>query len=92
MFASANRGAAGALANLLLQTRKHKPVICCFSAPLKIWDEEIKRLEASGIPNYPTPERAAKTLANLIRFNKLLRHPPYCSQEKSESGIERGNN
>ena len=69
MFASANRAAAGALADLL-QVRRGKPVLCCFSAPLKIWDEEIRRLEASGIPNYPTPERAAKTLANLVRFNK----------------------
>jgi len=69
MFASANRAAAGALADLL-QMRRDKPVLCCFSAPLKIWDEEVRRLEASGIPNYPTPERAAKTLANLVRFNK----------------------
>ncbi|MGD0916128.1 MAG: CoA-binding protein [Thermodesulfobacteriota bacterium] len=73
MFASANKAAASALANLLFQTRKDKPVVCCFSAPLGIWDEEIKRLEESGIPNYPTPERAAKTLTNLVRFNQLRR-------------------
>jgi len=71
MFASANRAAAGALANLILETGMDKAVTCCFSAPLGIWDEEIKRLEESGIPNYPTPERAAKALANLVRFNKL---------------------
>jgi len=71
MFASANRAAAGALANLILETGRDKIVTCCFSAPLGIWDEEIKRLEESGIPNYPTPERAAKALANLVRFNKL---------------------
>jgi acyl-CoA synthetase (NDP forming) len=71
MFASANRAAAGALANLILETGRDKAVTCCFSAPLGIWDEEIKRLEESGIPNYPTPERAAKALANLVRFNKL---------------------
>jgi acyl-CoA synthetase (NDP forming) len=73
MFASANRAAAGALANLLLQARRDKAVTCCFSAPLGIWDEEIKRLDESGIPNYPTPERAAKMVANLVRFNKLRR-------------------
>jgi acyl-CoA synthetase (NDP forming) len=73
MFASANRAAVGALSDLLIQREKDKPVICCLSSPAGIWDEEIKRLEGSRIPNYPTPERAAKTLANLVRFQKLLR-------------------
>jgi acyl-CoA synthetase (NDP forming) len=73
MFASANRASVGVLSDLLLQKRERKPVICCISSPPGIWDEEVKRLEASGIPNYPTPERAAKTLSNLWRFRKLLR-------------------
>jgi acyl-CoA synthetase (NDP forming) len=46
-------------------------VICCVSAPKGIWDEEIERLEASGIPNFPTPERAAKAVANLVRYKEL---------------------
>jgi acetyl-CoA synthetase (ADP-forming) len=71
MFASANRAAVGTLSDLLLQRGKDKPVICCISSPAGIWDEEIKRLEQSGIPNYPTPERAAKTLANLVRYKNL---------------------
>jgi acyl-CoA synthetase (NDP forming) len=71
MFASANRSAVGILADLLLQGRTNKPILCCFSAPPRIWDDEIKRLEGSGIPNYPTPERAAKTLVNLFRFKKV---------------------
>jgi len=71
MFASANRGAVGTLSDLLLQRGKVKPVICCISSPAGIWDEEIKRLEQSGIPNYPTPERAAKALANLFKFNRI---------------------
>jgi len=71
MFASANRSAVGILADLLLQKKINKPVLCCFSAPAGIWDDEIKRLEESGIPNYPTPERAAKTLVNLFRFKKI---------------------
>ncbi len=71
MFASANRSAVGTLANSLLQMKREKPVICCISAPDGIWDEEIRLLEQSGIPNYPTPERAAKTLANLWRFKKI---------------------
>jgi acetyl-CoA synthetase (ADP-forming) len=71
MFASANRAAVGTLSNLLLQKRKIKPVICCIASPIGIWDEEIKTLEQSGIPNYPTPERAAKALANLVRFKNI---------------------
>jgi len=72
MFASANRSAVGVLADLLLQRRTNKPILCCFSSPPGIWEDEIKRLEGSGIPNYPTPERAAKTLVNLHRL-KIMR-------------------
>jgi acyl-CoA synthetase (NDP forming) len=72
MFASANRASVGILADLLLQPGRRKPVICCLSAPQEIWDGEITRLEAAGIPNYPTPERAAKALANLVRYKKLI--------------------
>jgi len=71
MFASANRPAVGILTELLLERRTNKPILCCFSSPTGIWDDEIKRLEGSGIPNYPTPERAAKTLVNLFRFKKI---------------------
>jgi acyl-CoA synthetase (NDP forming) len=71
MFASANRAAVGTLSDLLLQRRTNKPVICCISSPAGIWDDEIKLLEGSGIPNYPTPERAAKTLVNLVIYKKL---------------------
>ena len=71
MFASANKASVGALADLLLQKRKKKPVIGCISSPIGIWDEEIKCLQQSGIPNYPTPERAANALANLFRFKKM---------------------
>jgi len=71
MFASANRASVGILSDLLLQNRRSKPVICCISSPEGIWDEEIKRLEESGIPNYPTPERAAKVLVNLVRFKNM---------------------
>jgi acyl-CoA synthetase (NDP forming) len=71
MFASANRAAVGTLSDLLIQREKDKPVICCLSSPKGIWDEEIKRLEGSGIPNYPTPERAAKVLSTLFRFKKM---------------------
>ncbi len=71
MFASANRSAVAILTDLLLERNTNKPILCCFSAPAGIWDDEIKRLEGLGIPNYPTPERAAKTLVNLFRFKKI---------------------
>jgi acyl-CoA synthetase (NDP forming) len=71
MFASANRSAVGILTDLLVERSINKPILCCFSAPAGIWDDEIKRLEGVGIPNYPTPERAAKSLANLVRYKKL---------------------
>jgi len=71
MFASANRSAVGILTDLLVERSINKPILCCFSAPAGIWDDEIKRLEGSGIPNYPTPERAAKTLVYLYRYKKM---------------------
>jgi len=72
MFASANRSAVGMLTDLLLERKTNKPILCCFSAPAGIWDDEIKRLEGSGVPNYPSPERAAKTLVNLSRFRNRI--------------------
>jgi acyl-CoA synthetase (NDP forming) len=71
MFASANRSAVGLLTDLLLEKRTNKPILCCLSSPTGIWDDEINRLERSGIPNYSTPERTAKTLVNLFRFKKI---------------------
>ena len=70
MFASANRSAAGVLTGFLSERRLPKPILCCFSSPPGIWNDEIKQLEASGIPNYPTPERAAKALSNLYKYHK----------------------
>ena len=70
MFASANRSAARVLTDLLLERRPNKPILCCFSSPPGIWDDEMKQLEGSGIPNYPTPERAAKALSNLYKYHK----------------------
>ena len=71
MFASANIRSVPILADFLTQLKREKTVICCLSAPEGIWDEEIKLLEESGIPNYPTPERAAKALVNLVRFKRI---------------------
>jgi len=72
MFASANRAAAGVLSEFLRENRTEKAIVACFSAPHGIWDLEIKALEQGGIPNYPTPERAARSLTNLLRYRKLM--------------------
>ena len=71
MFASANRSAVGTLAQLLRKKKIDKPILSCFSAPGTTWEEEIRLLEGTGIPNFATPERAAKALANLIRYHRL---------------------
>ncbi|HXX35310.1 MAG TPA: CoA-binding protein [Thermodesulfobacteriota bacterium] len=71
MFASANKSAVGILAELLSKRKTNKPIVCCFSSPPGIWEDEIQRLEGSGVPNYPTPERAAKTLVNLCQLKKI---------------------
>ncbi len=72
MFASANKASVGILSDLLLERKREKPVLSCFSAPGGIWEEEIRRLEQSGIPNYPTPERAARSLVSLVRFKRII--------------------
>ncbi|MBM4339320.1 MAG: hypothetical protein FJ110_07230 [Deltaproteobacteria bacterium] len=71
MFASANRAAVGTLAESFLSMTRKKPIICCISAPDGIWNQEVKKIEETGIPNYPTPERAAKALANLVRYKMI---------------------
>jgi acetyl-CoA synthetase (ADP-forming) len=70
MFASANRSAARVLIDLLLERRPKKPILCCLSSPPGIWEDELRQLEGSGIPNYPTPERAAKALSNLYEYHR----------------------
>jgi acyl-CoA synthetase (NDP forming) len=71
MFASANKASVGILSDLLIERRREKPILSCFSAPGEIWEEEIRRLEQSGIPNYPTPERAARSLVSLVKFKRM---------------------
>jgi acyl-CoA synthetase (NDP forming) len=72
MFASANEGAIRALSGLLEQWGGRKPIVCCFSSPPGIWEEEVGSLVRGGsIINYPTPERAAKSLSVLWRYRRV---------------------
>lgn len=70
-YASANIGAVSALAGVLKRWGREKPIVSCLSAPGEIWQDEIDSLEEAGVPNYPTPERAASALGNLWAYQKL---------------------
>jgi acyl-CoA synthetase (NDP forming) len=70
-YASANVGAVEALSEVLKAWGQRKPITCCLSAPQEIWREGIASLEETGVPNYPTPERAAAALGNLWRYQML---------------------
>jgi acyl-CoA synthetase (NDP forming) len=72
MFASANEGSIRALSGLLTQWGRKKPIVCCFSSPPGIWEEEIASLvEKGGITNYATPEEAAKSLSALWKYKRI---------------------
>lgn len=43
-----------------------KPVVTCFMAG-QLVEEAVRILEESGIPNFPTPKRAARALSALVR-------------------------
>jgi acetyl-CoA synthetase (ADP-forming) len=70
-YASANVGAVESLSPVLTSWAKTKPIVSCLSAPGEVWREGIGILEAAGVANYQTPERAAAALGNLWRYSKL---------------------
>jgi acyl-CoA synthetase (NDP forming) len=70
-YASANIGAVEGLSGVLKGWANQKPIACCLSAPGELWKEGIRSLEEAGVPNYPTPERAATALGNLWRCRRL---------------------
>lgn len=77
MFASANVDSIKGLSCLMEKDGPQKPLITCFSAPPGIWDEQIGKYEEAGIlVNFPTPERAARVMANLNRYRNLMLSMP----------------
>jgi acyl-CoA synthetase (NDP forming) len=52
-----------------------KPIVCCFSSPSGIWEDEVASLLGTGsIINYATPERAAKALSALWKYANMRGH------------------
>ena len=68
VYGTANRSVIQATAETLKEAGRKKPTVTCFSAPMGVWDDDIAALERGGIPNYPSPERAGRALANLTRY------------------------
>jgi len=72
MFASANANLLRKLSKFIAEFKQTKPIISCILAPPGVWDNEIRRLEESGaLVNYPTPEQAARALANLVKYRSI---------------------
>jgi acetyl coenzyme A synthetase (ADP forming)-like protein len=55
-----------------LAKKYKKPVLCC-AIGSRFTKRLVEILEASGIPVYPTPERAVKAFAVLARYSEFLR-------------------
>ncbi|MEJ2724253.1 MAG: hypothetical protein P8175_06315, partial [Deltaproteobacteria bacterium] len=73
MFASANKDAVAGISDLLLEWKQRKPVVACLISPPGIWDEQVMALEkGKALVNVPTPERAARVLANLWQCRNLM--------------------
>ena len=76
MFASANANLLAGLSSFLKKFKIEKPIISCILAPPGIWDDEIRSLEESGaLVNYPTPEQAARAMANLVKYRSMQFEP-----------------
>jgi len=72
MFASANSQAPRGLMEVLLKWKGKKPVLGCIMAPPRIWEYEVRELEAQGaMINFQTPERAAKAASFLCRWARF---------------------
>ena len=73
MYASANRKVVSGISDLLLESKNRKPLVACLNAPPGIWDEQVDRLEnARALVNFPTPERAARVMAHLWQYKRMM--------------------
>ncbi len=73
MFASANREAVPGIARLFRGWKPSKPLISCLLSPPGIWDEQVTEMEEGGVlVNFSTPERAARAMAALWQYQKIV--------------------
>jgi len=72
-YASANKPIVMELTETLKTIACQKPVVTCFPSPGNIWLREKRELESANVPVYPTPERAARVLANIVKYAEALR-------------------
>ena len=49
-----------------------KPILFMFKDDLEPFRVAKMRVETTGFPVYPTPERAVKTIKYMLQFNKFL--------------------
>jgi acyl-CoA synthetase (NDP forming) len=75
VYASANLAVAPALEGHMKENKAFaKPVVGVFTAPPGIWDTDIRNLDGrKGMAILPTPERAARAMANLWKAGALSR-------------------
>ncbi|MFH1626289.1 MAG: CoA-binding protein, partial [Pseudomonadota bacterium] len=55
-----------------LRNRYGKPVVMCISSHERDIQDVINSFEENTIPVYSTPERAARALAGLVRYGKVI--------------------
>ena len=60
------------VADLARDKGVQKPLIVCRDSPLGIARPAIARLEENSIPVYPSPDRAVKAMAGLVRYRHLV--------------------
>jgi acyl-CoA synthetase (NDP forming) len=71
IFADPIRGAAEAVINAAHMT--DKPLIVCYIGGAEFEQTEKAKMQAAGIPVFPTPERAAAALHALVRRQETLK-------------------
>jgi len=57
----------------IVEVSREKPVTVCLNYPPGYWDDVKEQLEKNSVPVYPTPELAAKSLAALREYGKMIR-------------------
>ncbi len=59
-------------AESIIEAGKKKPLTVCLNYPPDIWDGVKLKLEENGVPVYPTPEIAVKSLKALRDYGKII--------------------